>query len=159
MAGRPKRADDLGRLEGSAELRELVWDRLEGGITYSRICMETGLGKAALLEWLDSEANAERHALARARCAAALADEALDIADEAGDAKLRIGQRNWLAERFNRARYGQKVEHQVSGQVTHLHLAALQQRRQQAPAQAIGVSEPDVLDVEAKTLEQQLAEL
>ena len=122
--------------------------------------METGLGKSALLDWLESEENAERATRARARAASALADETVEIADSSGDARMRIGTRQWLAERFDRARFGQTQKVEVSGQVTHLHLAALQataRKRQQAAIPQAG--EPDVLDVEVKTLEQQLQEL
>ena len=159
MSGRPKRTADLARLTAEPELQELVWTRLEEGVGYSKLCYETGLGKAALLDWLESEENAERATRARARAASALADETVEIADSAGDARLRIGTRQWLAERFDRARFGQTQKVEVSGQVTHLHLAALQataRKRQAAISQA---DEPDVLDVEVKTLEQQLNEL
>lgn len=121
--------------------------------------METELSKAALLEWLDQEENAERASRARARAAAALADEGLEIADESGDARLRISQRNWIAERFDRARFGQKVEVEHKGTITHQHLAALQSAARARQAQAIQASDPVVLDVEVKTLEQQLADL
>jgi hypothetical protein len=156
MAGRPKRTLDLARLAGEEELRELVWSRLEEGVGYSRLCAETGLGKAALLEWLHDEANAPRASRARARAAAALVDEGLEIADQSGDAKLRVGQRNWIAERWDRQTFGQKVEVEHKGTITHQHLEALQQA---AKARRLGHAQADVLDVEAKTLEQQLAEL
>jgi hypothetical protein len=159
MPGRPKRTVDLARLTEDESLGELVWARLEEGVAYSRICMETGLCKAALLEWLDREENAERTSRARARAAASLADEALEIADESGDAKLRIGQRNWIAERFDRARFGQKLDVQHSGSFTHQHLHALQQAAAARQGKAIAHAPGQVLDVEVKTLEQQLAEL
>jgi len=156
MPGRPKRAEDFARLAEEPDLAQLVWRRLDEGVTYARICVETGLGKSALLEWLDSPANEERHALARARCAASLASEALDIADAAKDTRLQVSQRQWLAERFDRQRFGQKVEHQHSGSITHQHLLALQDA---AKARAIEAQPSDVMDVVPKTLEQQLAEL
>lgn len=149
MAGNPKRHADLVRLGQQAELCELVWARLEEGVGYSKICMETGLGKAALLQWLEEPANAERASRARARAALSLADESVEIADESGDAKLRIGTRQWMAERFNRVQFGQKVDVAVSGHVTHQHLAALQQRKQ---APAIQASEPVVLDVVSRVV-------
>src|SRR5689334_4688701 len=127
MPGQPKRHADLARLAAEPELVELVWRRLEEGVGYSRLCAETGLGKAALLDWLESDANAERASRARERAASALADETVEIADESGDVKARIGTRQWLAERFDRQRFGQKVEVQHSGHVTHQHFAALQQ--------------------------------
>jgi hypothetical protein len=156
MAGRPKRTLDLARLAGEEDLRELVWTRMEEGATYSAICYETDLGKAALLEWLHAEENAPRASRARARAAAALVDEGLEIADQSGDAKLRVGQRNWIAERWDRAAFGQKVEVEHKGNITHQHLEALQGA---AKARRLPQSQADVLDVEVKTLEQQLADL
>lgn len=159
MAGQPKRRDDLARLASDGQLAELIWARLEEGVGYTRICLETHIGKAALLEWLDQEENAERASRARARAAAALADESVEIADESRDPKLRVSTRQWVAERFDRVRFGQKIEHQVTGSVTHMHLAALRTRHKAQPALQAQASE--VLDVEARelTLEQQLAEL
>jgi Na+-translocating ferredoxin:NAD+ oxidoreductase RnfC subunit len=164
MPGRPKRAEDLARLAGEAELVQLVWTRIEEGVGYSKICMETGICKAALLEWLDSPANSDRASRARARAAAALVDEALEIADRAQDTRLMVGQRNWIAERFDRMRFGQKVEHEHKGSITHQHLIALQEAarvrsRVRSAAPAIDAQPSDVIDVVPKTLEQQLAEL
>lgn len=153
MAGRPKRAEDLARLDLEVGLADRVWDMLDCGIAFSRICDATGLAKQSLLEWIDSGANAERAALARTRAARALADETVEIADLSGEAKLRIQTRQWTAERFDRRTYGQKVEHEVTGSITHQHLAALQTRNRPALAQA------DVVDAVPKTLEQQLLEL
>lgn len=160
MAGQPKRASDLARLRAGDDLAELIFERLEEGVGYSRICMETGIGKAALLDWLDDERNAERASRARARAAAALADETVEIADSSREAKLRIATRQWLAERFDRVRFGQKVEYEVKGNITHLHLQALQdvaarRRIGQAGAQSIDL----VQDLVPRTLEQQLADL
>lgn len=135
---------------------------MEEGVGYSRICIETGLGKAALLDWLESDENAPRASRARARAASALADETVEIADSSGEAKLRIGTRQWLAERFDRARFGQKVEVEHKGSITHQHLVALQQAAAQRQGKQIAHAQPDVLDVQARpvlTLEQQLAEL
>jgi hypothetical protein len=159
MSGRPKRTADLARLADEPQLVELVWTRLEEGVSYAKLCAETGLGKAALLEWLDKEENAEHASRARARAASALADEALDIADGSGDARLRISQRNWIAERYDRAKFGQTQKVEVSGQVTHLHLAALQATARKRQASITQADEPEVLDVEVKTLEQQLQDL
>lgn len=159
MSGNPKRRADLARLRSEPSLGDEAITLLSEGVTMSRICTTLQVSKAALLEWLDEEENAERASRARARAADALADEALDIADESRDARLRIQQRNWVAERFNRQRFGQTQKIEVSGNITHLHLAALQARKQQPAAQAIEQAQPDVVDVEVKTLEQQLAEL
>jgi hypothetical protein len=146
-------------LANEPELCELVWLRLEEGVAYSRICMETGICKGALLEWLDQGENAERAGRARARAAAALADESLEIADGSGDAKLRISTRQWIAERFDRARFGQKIEHEVKGNITHQHLVALQDTAR--ARRAVAHQAPEILDVQARelTLEQQLADL
>lgn len=138
MAGRPKRSADLVRLDVEPELGFRVIEMLGEGKQIARICRETGLGKAGILEWIESDA--ERAALAsraRARAATALVDEAIEIADEAdadhpgelNKAKLRVAVRHWTAERWNRKDYGapnQKAE--VTINLHSMHLDALRTR-------------------------------
>lgn len=174
MAGQPKKNADLMRLRDEPDLGEQILEAMGGGMTMTAIYDLTGISKAAVLEWVEQDTErAARASRARARAAHALVDESIEIADklqpvekvhddgtvtvvlpsadEVRAAKLRTQVRQWAAERWNRSAYGQKVE--VSGQidVQHLHLQALQ-RRHRPQVQ-------DVVDVEPKTLEQQLLEL
>lgn len=77
----------------------------------------------------------EQIAAARRRAAALLAEDTLEIADEPHEtreeidqAKLRIGTRQWLAEKFNRDEFGSHSRSSVQITFTGLHLAALRQR-------------------------------
>jgi len=70
---------------------------------------------------------------ARVRASHVLADESLEIADAATPetaqvARVKVNQRNWLAERYNRKQYGQDKGSTVNVQlnVSTLHLEALQ---------------------------------
>lgn len=70
---------------------------------------------------------------ARVRASHVLADESLEIADAATPetaqvARVKVNQRNWLAERYNRKQYGQDKGASVNVQVNvaSLHLEALQ---------------------------------
>jgi len=137
MAGRPKRTQDLAVLASDAELGDRIIEMLGEGKQLARICEATGISKAALLEWLEEDP--ERAALAsraRARAATALVDEARAIADdvdadhpgELNKAKLRIGVRQWTAERWNRAAYGQQNKAEVTINLHAMHLDALRTR-------------------------------
>ncbi len=138
MAGRPKRSADLVLLDSDESLGARVIEMLGEGKQLARICYETKIGKAALLEWLDSDP--ERAALAsraRARAATALVEEAREIADEVdadhpgelNKAKLRIGVRQWTAERWNRQAYGApSAQANVTINLGSMHLDALRSR-------------------------------
>ncbi len=116
-------------------LGEKVISMLGEGKQMARICYETKLSKAAILDWLESDpARAEAASRARARAAHALVDEALEIADDVDSdhqgelqkAKLRIQARHWAAERWNRPLYGaQNASANVTINLGDLHLQAL----------------------------------
>jgi hypothetical protein len=138
MAGYPKRRADIQRLESDPELGELVFQMLEEGKQFARICTETKLTKGAMLEWLERPEQAERYARARGVAATSLADEAIEIADEVDasqpgelmKARIRIGARQWHAERWNRNLYGQK-QAELTVNLNVLHLDALRHRNSQ----------------------------
>jgi hypothetical protein len=71
------------------------------------------------IEWYTTE-HAERYDAALKVRADQDAHETVEIADgtaaeEIGTAKLRIDARKWRASRWDRQRYGDHVQHQVSG--------------------------------------------
>ena len=138
MAGRPKRSADLQVLAEQPAVGARVIEMLGEGKQLARICEATGLSKAALMEWL--EETPERAAMAsraRARAATVLVDEAIEIADEVdaehpgeiNKAKIRIGVRQWVAERWNRQAYGApSAQANVTINLGSVHLDALRSR-------------------------------
>lgn len=157
MAGRPKRAAVLGALQARAtsELGEdaspldYVVHFVRGGGQISKLAeaLTIELGERVHRSNLSDIVNAltadasERIELARKDGAAALIEETLAIADEAPDttggvmkAKVRIGARQWWAERHAPEKYGAKVQIAVS--LEQLHLDALRLRTLQ-PADAM----------------------
>jgi len=139
MAGTPKRKTDLARLETEEGLGELVLTRLEEGKQFARICEETKLCKAAILDWLEHPDRQGKFAQARERASHVYAAEQLEIADDIPDeasagqihkAKLRITTRQWIAERWNRTAYGQKPA-ELTLNLNVMHLDALRQRSTQ----------------------------
>lgn len=97
---------------------------------------------------------------ARRRAAALLAEESLEIADtphktreDIDQAKLRIGTRHWLAERFNRDEFGANSRVAVQISIGALHLDALRQcsLADSLPASALGeaaIADAEVLEGE-----------
>ena len=152
MAGQKKKQLDLARLEVEPDLGKEVLDRLAAGQMLSRICYDTGLGKAGLLRWLE-ETPERSEAFSRARASAAhtLATEAIEIADEADEenpaaiqkAKLRTQVRQWTAERWNKKDYG-AAKAEVAISITGLHFEALRARTVDAPPAE--VVEPKAID-------------
>lgn len=151
MAGRPKMTQDLARLDGDAELGEVVLDAVASAMPMANICKATGLSKNAIIRWLESTPErAEAFARARAAAAHIYATDVVDIADEADEenpiaiqkAKLRINSRQWLAERWNRKDYGQ-AKAEVAISITGLHFEALRAR----------TVADDVVDVTPKAIE------
>lgn len=138
MAGRQKQQADLVALQVNPEIGETVLAMLGEGKQMARICEATGLSKRAILWWLDEEP--ERAALAsraRTRAAHSLADEAIEIADEADadhpgelqKAKLRVQVRHWTAERWGRQVYGApSAQANVTINLGSMHLDALRTR-------------------------------
>lgn len=73
---------------------------------------------------------------ARTQCSHALAEEALGIVDAPADTQTEVSRaasrarsRQWMAERYNAARFGQSKQAQVTVNIGTLHLNALRAPR------------------------------
>lgn len=133
MAGNPKKKTDLALLDQVGE--DKVREMLEEGKAITRICVELGVGKRALHEWLEAPERAALLTRARTRAADLLAAETLEIADSAGEqageiakAKLRTDVRRWLAGKWNPAQYGEQRGVQVNVNVADMHLTAVRNK-------------------------------
>lgn len=115
----------------SPELENEILDRIACGESLNRICKEDGKpNMSTVLRWLSSDPEfAARYARAREMQAEVMADQMLEIADDArndwmkgkegegyklnGEAvarsKLRLEQRRWYAEKLRPKVYGTKV--------------------------------------------------
>ena len=114
------------------ENKSLVEEVLASGAGIRDAMHELDVGRGAWDRWLGTPTGASVLAAARKVKAERLADETLEIADNAeedrdaiGKAKLRIGARQWLASAWARDTYGKDKE-QATINVEHLHLGALQ---------------------------------
>lgn len=123
---------------------DYVCERIECGTTTKQLCAELTptlgheLTYARLIAYLAQTfgegATDERIDSARARASHLFAEEGLEIVDAAptdssagvSKAMARAKQRQWMAERYNPARFGSQKGVSVSISVGHLHLAALQ---------------------------------
>jgi hypothetical protein len=100
MAGQPQKRADIAIIESIGE--EDILDRIASGKSATAIAKEIGVRGPHLIRWLKAPERAALYARAREERAAALAEEALTIADEAkDDHRLRVDTRKWFAARLD----------------------------------------------------------
>lgn len=121
---------------------DYVCARIESGATAKAIALELSnalnveIQYDALMRYLRNQfgetAADESISQARARASHCLAEESIDIVDNAPEfaagvskAMSRARSRQWYAEKWNPQRYGQNKQQNVSISVTTLHLDAL----------------------------------
>ncbi len=133
MAGRPS--------SFTQDIADAICERLSGGESLRTICFDEDMpNKATVFRWLaGNEEFRDQYALARETQADVLFDDILDIADdghndwmlrkfgederwvENGEAlrrsQIRIDARKWMAGKLRPKKYGDKIEHDHTGQV------------------------------------------
>jgi hypothetical protein len=98
---------------------------IAAGESLRSICKLDGMpSPRAAWEWLDQDASfAQQYARAREEQADKLADEIVEIADRADlkpeDKRVRVDARKWVASKLRPKRYGEKVDVEHSGVMTH----------------------------------------
>jgi hypothetical protein len=110
-----------------------VIDAVAKGERQTAALNRLGIDRIAFYQTLaESSELQSKMALARESMAHTLVDESLEIADvdiDAARARNRIGARHWIAARFARKTFGDKVDISVEGQVSiTAALEAAQQR-------------------------------
>lgn len=111
-----------------------VFHLIAGGMTANKLCEILGIAPGTFYDWVD-RVPARRETLNRAREIAAhsLADQALQIADEATPqdvqvAKLRCDLRLKLAAKHNHSYFGEKSAPAINLDIGSLTLDALRKR-------------------------------
>jgi hypothetical protein len=128
MAGQKKKHADLALLDTLP--RDQIQTLFEAGLSETRICVQLGVSKKALTEWLDRPENEGFLSRVRARAADHLVSQTIEIADETdisevNKARLRVQTRQWVAERWNPAAYAQNKMPSVTVNLANLRLDAL----------------------------------
>jgi hypothetical protein len=128
MAGNKKKHHDMALLDTLP--KDQLRTMFEAGMSEARICMQLGVSKRALHEWLDKPEQESFLTHARARAADHLVSETIEIADETdisevNKARLRVQTRQWVAERWNPAAYAQNKMPSVTVNLANLRLDAL----------------------------------
>jgi hypothetical protein len=102
----------------------VIADRIAGGESLARICRDKGMpGRTSVYKWLRDEPQfAALMAQARLDQADSFADDILAIADnvklDVDSRRVMVDARKWVAARFNRVKYGDKVDLDHTGNVT-----------------------------------------
>lgn len=128
MAGNKKKHQDLALLDTLP--KDQIQTLFEAGVSETRICVQLGVSKKALTEWLDRPENEGFLSRVRARAADHLVSQTIEIADETDieevqKARVRIQARQWVAERWNPAAYAQNKMPSVTVNLANLRLDAL----------------------------------
>jgi len=109
----------------SGKLAREICTRLSGGESLRTICRNEAMPhQATIMRWVgDKEDFRLEYTRAREAQAECLADEIIDLADQADKEtvqaiKVRVDARKWVASRLLPKKYGEVRQHQVSGEVT-----------------------------------------
>ncbi len=110
-----RRMDALVEAHGADGVLHMVCDQVAEGSTLREICATEGVNYSVLWKWLNAEGRMEEYELAFRAKADSEAHAMLGIADgatpeEVGVAKLRVETRDRLIKKWDRNRYGDKVE-------------------------------------------------
>lgn len=128
MAGTPKRRSDVAFLNEMPE--EMIFSMVESGKSIADICIDLGIGKRALDDWIEENDHGAMITRARTRAADLLACDTIKIADSMADSNpqrdvQRIRTRQWLAERWDQKTYGLQKAQQININIQDLRMAAL----------------------------------
>ena len=128
MVGNPKRKQDVAFLNDMPE--ELIFSMVEAGKSIANICIDLGISKRALDDWIEENDHGAMIARARTRAADLMACKTIEIADEMPDSNpqrdvQRIRTRQWLAERWDQKTYGLQKAASVNINIQDLRMAAL----------------------------------
>ena len=130
-----KQATDVNKKIHAAGGEVTILDRLSEGETILSLAKSLGVSHTAFYDWIErgGEARASALARARARGGRSLAEQTLEIADnaspqEAQVAKLRVDTRRWLAAKQAPDEYGDKQQPLVNIDLGSMALDALRKR-------------------------------
>jgi len=128
VVGNPKRRQDIAFLNQMPE--EMIFSMVESGKSIANICIELGISKRALDDWIEENDHGAMITRARTRAADLLACETVEIADSMADSNpqrdvQRIRTRQWLAERWDQKTYGLQKAASVNINIQDLRMAAL----------------------------------
>ena len=129
MAGSPKKRQAFQALEDVGI--ESVCARIAEGGTLRSVAAALGIGSTSLFFFLKRPENIESYAAARRVQAAILAEEVLEISDNATPAtaqvaKLQVDSRRWMASLLDRDSFGERGP-KITVNIQQLHLDALRQ--------------------------------
>ena len=108
----------------------MIFSMVESGKSIGDICIELGISKRALDDWIEENDYSAMITRARVRAADLMACDTIKIADSMADSNpqrdvQRIRTRQWLAERWDQKTYGLQKAHQININIQDLRMAAL----------------------------------
>ena len=109
---------------------DMIFSMFEAGKSIADICIDLGISKRALDEWIEENDYGAMITRARTRAADLMACDTIKIADSmdidhAQRDVQRIRTRQWLAERWDQKTYGLQKAASVNINIQDLRMAAL----------------------------------
>jgi hypothetical protein len=104
----------------SAQLADLIIEELTSGKPLRQICREQSVGKSAVYDWLDDDAEfLGRFTRARERGGHEIADQCIEIADDQEEdpasRRVRVETRLKLLAKWHPTRYGEQSKLALTG--------------------------------------------
>lgn len=122
-----------------SSMSDKIIANMQSGMPMRKACQDVGLAPSSFIEWCDADPLlAERYARARERLLDMMAEEILEISDEAVPStaqgsldsaavqqqRMRIDTRKWLMSKLAPQKYGERQHVEVSGKLTLESLVA-----------------------------------
>ena len=106
----------MSGVEYSEQIAREVCERVAKGRSINSVCKDSDMPvRSTFYEWISTHSwLADKYARARELRAEVLAEEIIEIADNAEDAnkaRLQVDARKWAASKLDAKRYGDKTEH------------------------------------------------
>jgi hypothetical protein len=139
MPGQPKTNEMLQTIEASGGAEWLL-SQVSEGKTLISLARDLGVSRSIVSGLLNRDEHKEALKNARMRGATALAEQSVEIADQATSEtervdRLRVDVRRWLSSKWDRETYGDRTSPMVQIKMATLHIDALR-RFGQTPASA-----------------------
>lgn len=129
---------------GEDELLQFINYRVMDGNTLTKVCDELMVPYPIVWEWIGDEmSRLKAYEQALKGLSDFIVHGMIEIANDSGDAKVRLDAAKWLASRWDRSRFGENVKVEVSHSVS---LISLLSSLKDIEGEVLETEAPELLD-------------